>query len=222
MEFLKRVRAAELVGFAGGLFATIPLAIWAAIGPVASQLPLSLCNIICTNVPGPQMPLYLLGHKMLSWYPYVPIGGEMGVNCCHPQLQRHGILRIHLRCGQRCPIPRTWRSSSSMSFAELRKSAQHMKPQEEPAPPPQTSEAAAQRATRERAGRIIPLKTPSAVPPNKRAAAKPARRARVAKRMPKLAIHPGPKAKAVSVEPETAAIPVTRTEHPVPLAAAGD
>ena len=80
MEFLKRVRAAEFVGFAGGLFATIPTPIWAAIGPVASQLPLSLCNIIITNVPGPQTPLYMLGHKMLSWYPYVPIGGEMGVN----------------------------------------------------------------------------------------------------------------------------------------------
>ena len=51
------------------------------VGPVASQLPLSLCNIICTNVPGPQMPLYLMGHKMLSWYPWVPIGGLMGINC---------------------------------------------------------------------------------------------------------------------------------------------
>jgi hypothetical protein len=48
---------------------------------VASQLPLSLCNIICTNVPGPQIPLYLMGHKMLSWYPWVPIGGLMGINC---------------------------------------------------------------------------------------------------------------------------------------------
>jgi hypothetical protein len=36
--------------------------------------------MICTNVPGPQLPLYLLGHKMLRCYPYVPIGGEMGVN----------------------------------------------------------------------------------------------------------------------------------------------
>ena len=36
---------------------------------------------ICTNVPGPQVPLYLMGHKMLSWYPWVPIGGLMGINC---------------------------------------------------------------------------------------------------------------------------------------------
>ena len=32
----------------------------------------------CTR---PFDPLYLLGHKMLSTYPYVPIGGEMGMNC---------------------------------------------------------------------------------------------------------------------------------------------
>jgi hypothetical protein len=32
-------------------------------------------------VPGPQFPLYLLGHQLQDWYPYVPIGGEMAVNC---------------------------------------------------------------------------------------------------------------------------------------------
>jgi hypothetical protein len=41
---------------------------------------LSLCNTICTNVPGPQLPLYLLGHKLQRCYPYVPIGGELGLN----------------------------------------------------------------------------------------------------------------------------------------------
>ena len=81
VEFLKRAHAAEFVGLLGGLLSTLPNAFWAKIGPVASQLPLSLCNIICTNVPGPQMPLYLMGHKMLSWYPWVPIGGLMGINC---------------------------------------------------------------------------------------------------------------------------------------------
>ena len=46
-----------------------------------SQVPFTPFNMVCTNVPGPQFPLYLLGHKMLHWYPYVPIGGEMAVNC---------------------------------------------------------------------------------------------------------------------------------------------
>ena len=81
VEFLKRARAAEFVGLFGGLLATLPNAFWKNVGPVVSQLPLSLCNTICTNVPGPQVPLYLMGHKMLSWYPWVPIGGLMGINC---------------------------------------------------------------------------------------------------------------------------------------------
>jgi diacylglycerol O-acyltransferase / wax synthase len=81
VEILKRARAADFVGLFGGLLSTLPSAFWANAGPVISQLPLSLCNVICTNVPGPQMPLYLMGHKMLKWYPWVPIGGLMGINC---------------------------------------------------------------------------------------------------------------------------------------------
>lgn len=80
MLFLKTTQAAEFVGLAGSLLGMAPLPMQAVAGPTVSQLPISLCNLICTNVPGPQMPLYLLGRKMLSWYPYVPIGGEMGVN----------------------------------------------------------------------------------------------------------------------------------------------
>lgn len=78
---LKTAHLAELVALAGTLLGTIPTALQALLGPIASQLPLAVCNTICTNVPGPQSPLYLLGHKMLACYPYVPIGGEMGMNC---------------------------------------------------------------------------------------------------------------------------------------------
>jgi diacylglycerol O-acyltransferase len=81
MQSLKDGHAAEFVGLAGGLLGMIPPPLQALAGPVASQLPISLCNTICTNVPGPQAPLYLLGRKMLRSYPYVPIGGEMGLNC---------------------------------------------------------------------------------------------------------------------------------------------
>lgn len=80
-EFLKRVHAAELVSLAGGLIGMFPTSLQGLAGPVASQLPVTPFNLVCTNVPGPQYPLYLLGHKMLQWYPYVPVGGEMAVNC---------------------------------------------------------------------------------------------------------------------------------------------
>jgi len=80
-EFLKRSHAAELVSLAGGLIGMFPTSMQALAGPVLSQLPITPFNLVCTNVPGPQFPLYLLGHKMLRWYPYVPVGGEMAVNC---------------------------------------------------------------------------------------------------------------------------------------------
>ncbi|HEY1730229.1 MAG TPA: wax ester/triacylglycerol synthase family O-acyltransferase, partial [Terriglobales bacterium] len=131
MEFLKRVRAAEFVGFAGGLFATIPTPIWAAIGPVASQLPLSLCNIICTNVPGPQAPLYLLRRKMLSWYPYVPIGGEMGVNCAI--LSYNGMAYFGFTCDVAAvPDPESLEKFVNVSFAELCKTAKNSKTETKP------------------------------------------------------------------------------------------
>ena len=80
-EFLKRVHAPEIVSLAGGLIGIFPSALQAAIGPLASRLPVTPFNMVCTNVPGPQYPLYLLGHRMLHWYPYVPVGGEMALNC---------------------------------------------------------------------------------------------------------------------------------------------
>lgn len=80
-EFLKHVHAAELVSLAGGLIGMFPTSVQGMAGPIASQLPITPFNLVCTNVPGPQFPLHLLGHKLLNWYPYVPVGGEMAVNC---------------------------------------------------------------------------------------------------------------------------------------------
>jgi diacylglycerol O-acyltransferase len=80
-EFLKRSHAAELVSLAGGLIGMFPTSAQALGGHILSRLPFTPFNMVCTNVPGPQHPLYLLGHKMLHCYPYVPIGGEMALNC---------------------------------------------------------------------------------------------------------------------------------------------
>ena len=79
--FLKSVHVAECVGLFGTLLGTIPTAAQELAGPIVSQVPLGLCNFIFTNVPGPTSALYLLGHKMLHCYPYVPIGGDLGINC---------------------------------------------------------------------------------------------------------------------------------------------
>jgi WS/DGAT/MGAT family acyltransferase len=36
-------------------------------------------NTVTTNVPGPQVPLYAVGRKMLRAFPYVPLGGQMRI-----------------------------------------------------------------------------------------------------------------------------------------------
>jgi diacylglycerol O-acyltransferase len=92
MAFLMGIGVAEMVGMFGTLLSSLPTALQAFAGPYASLLPISLCNLICTNVPGPQVPLYLLGHKMLASYPYVPIGGEMGLNCA--VLSYNGVVHF--------------------------------------------------------------------------------------------------------------------------------
>ena len=80
-DFLKRAHIAELVGLVGGIVGSAPAPLQALVGPVASLLPVTPFNLVCTNVRGPQSPLYLLGRKMVDWYPYVPVGGEMALNC---------------------------------------------------------------------------------------------------------------------------------------------
>jgi len=80
-ELLKRAHTAEIVSLAGGLVGMFPSTAQALAGHIISRLPFTPFNMVCTNVPGPQYPLYLLGHKILHCYPYVPVGGEMALNC---------------------------------------------------------------------------------------------------------------------------------------------
>jgi WS/DGAT/MGAT family acyltransferase len=44
-------------------------------------IPIPPANLICTNVPGPQIPLYSCGQRMTAIYPKVPVCLEMGINC---------------------------------------------------------------------------------------------------------------------------------------------
>lgn len=44
-----------------------------------AQVPPS--HLICTNVPGPQIPLYTVGHQLLTHYVLLPVALEMGISC---------------------------------------------------------------------------------------------------------------------------------------------
>jgi diacylglycerol O-acyltransferase len=81
MEIMKSVHAADLVALAASWLGAAPPPLqamfWAAIPQVT--LPVPLLNMICTNVPGSPIPLYSAGRRLLTAYPYVPTGYELGI-----------------------------------------------------------------------------------------------------------------------------------------------
>jgi diacylglycerol O-acyltransferase len=80
-EAFKSGRIGDFVHLAATWIGTTPAPLQALLGPLASVLPVPPFNMVCTNVPGPQSRLYLLGREMVTFYPYVPIGNQMGMNC---------------------------------------------------------------------------------------------------------------------------------------------
>jgi diacylglycerol O-acyltransferase len=48
-------------------------------GRVATRTPQRAVNTVTTNVPGPQHPMYLVGRRMLEYFPFVPLGGHARV-----------------------------------------------------------------------------------------------------------------------------------------------
>jgi hypothetical protein len=75
---LKRTRIAEGFNLFAGLLGTVPASLQAFIGTIANTS-MPVFNIVCTNVPGPQAPLYVLGKRMTHSYPYVPIAYTVGL-----------------------------------------------------------------------------------------------------------------------------------------------
>jgi len=60
-----------------GLIEPAPAAFAALAGRVG-LLP-GMINLACTNVPGPLIPLYSTGHRMLDFYPMLPLAGDLGL-----------------------------------------------------------------------------------------------------------------------------------------------
>jgi diacylglycerol O-acyltransferase len=78
MDRLKRSHEAEAGQALTQLAGAVPPALMAQGTRLASRLvgrlPQRTMNTVTTNVPGPQVPLYLAGREMLDYLPYVPIG----------------------------------------------------------------------------------------------------------------------------------------------------
>lgn len=79
-ESLKRNNVADGIEMLGDALTAGPAPLLATIG----RLPLppnTVGNIVCTNVPGPMIPLYTMGRRLIAHYPLIPIAWEMGIGC---------------------------------------------------------------------------------------------------------------------------------------------
>jgi diacylglycerol O-acyltransferase len=79
MEGLKESRqalAGEALTSMGGFAPPMLLALGMRLATRVAQRNV---NTITTNVPGPQMPLYVAGSRMLKAYPYVPLAGQIRI-----------------------------------------------------------------------------------------------------------------------------------------------
>jgi len=113
-------------GQAAGLFALTDFArnvppTWQAF---ASQfdVPNTLLNTVSTNVPGPQIPLYLAGKKLLHWYPLGPLASNIGLFVAI--LSYNQVLTMGTTVDpKQVPDPWVFAECLQASFAELRDAA---------------------------------------------------------------------------------------------------
>jgi diacylglycerol O-acyltransferase len=85
---LKEDHVADGVAVIGQTLASLPVP---ALTAMANTVAMSngLGNIVCTNVPGPMIPLYTVGHRMLAHYPIMPIAWNMGIGCAVMSYDQH-------------------------------------------------------------------------------------------------------------------------------------
>lgn len=128
---MKGGRVAEGLNLGSALMGILPAPVQALLGALApSNLPLPVYNIVSTNVPGPQVPLYAMGHRMIAYYPYVPVGYAVGCGCAIMSYDQHLYFGLTADT-QAMPDVETLRACLYESFYELRRAAgvEEIKPQ---------------------------------------------------------------------------------------------
>ncbi len=80
MDELKRTSQAVGAEVLTGMLGLAAPTLLALGSRAAFQLPQPLVQAVTTNVPGPRLPLFLLGRKLVRIYPYVPIGNNVRIS----------------------------------------------------------------------------------------------------------------------------------------------
>ena len=79
MNDLKHTRQAVGAEFLTGVLGFAAPSLLALGARAAFRIPQPLVQTVTTNVPGPPLPLYILGRRLAELYPYVPIGDNLRI-----------------------------------------------------------------------------------------------------------------------------------------------
>jgi diacylglycerol O-acyltransferase / wax synthase len=118
---MKQARLAEGINLLTALVGALPASVQSLVGAMAS-FPLPPVNMVATNVPGPQVPLYLMGQRMMAYYPYVPVGYAVGCGCAIMSYDQKLYFGLTSDV-QAMPDVDSLREYLEESFVDLRKAA---------------------------------------------------------------------------------------------------
>jgi diacylglycerol O-acyltransferase len=79
-------------------------------------------HMVATNVPGPQVPLYANGRRLLTMYPYVPAGWDLGITLAIQSYDGKLFFSFTIDA-QAAPDGERMKEFLDASFVELRKAA---------------------------------------------------------------------------------------------------
>lgn len=143
-EIMKTARVADWISLGGAWLGAMPAAAQVIAGAIPYYAgPAPIFNMVCTNVPGPQYPLYVAGRKILTYYPHVPIGVDMGMGSAIQSYNGRMYFGFTADAAAGPDVERL-REFVDESFAELRKAA-GVPAMEKPAEAPKRRRAAARR-----------------------------------------------------------------------------
>ncbi|MBL8189847.1 MAG: wax ester/triacylglycerol synthase family O-acyltransferase [Acidobacteria bacterium] len=128
---MKGGRVAEGLNLFSALMGILPAPMQALVGALSTaNIPIPVMNMISTNVPGPQVPLYAMGHRMTAYYPYVPVGYAVGCGCAIMSYDQHLYFGLTADLKAMPDVERL-RDQLYESFYELRTAAgvEEIKPQ---------------------------------------------------------------------------------------------
>ncbi len=143
----------DVTQFMPGMLAGLAARLYTRLGLANNVSP--FLNTVVTNVPGPQIPLYFTGARMVSLYGLGPVMDGMGL--IHPVFSYNGQISISFTsCRQMLPDPEFYGDCLQESFDELLAATKHVLAVRKPA----QRKATKRKVTKKKAAKKVAKKSP--------------------------------------------------------------